>query len=206
MAEPGVTLFLPEKEEAVMRDLFRGELVRFTLEEPETSVKAQARWQRDTELHRLADSSPARLNSEKKIREWIEKQGDTGFPPDRYFFTVRTLAEDKYIGFLGLWIDLVHREAWVGLGIGERDFWGKGYGSDMMKLCQQYVFAELGLERLSLGLYEYNPRALRSYEKCGFRLEGRTRNETMREGRRYDALWMGILREEWLQRQNGDGK
>jgi RimJ/RimL family protein N-acetyltransferase len=189
-----------------MRDLFRGELVRFTLEEPETSVKAEARWQRDTELHRLSDSSPARLNSEKKIKEWIDKQGDSGFPPDRYYFTVRTLAKDKYIGFLGLWIDLIHREAWVGLGIGERDFWGSGYGSDMMKLCQQYVFAELGMERLSLGLYEYNPRALRSYEKCGFRLEGRTRKETMREGRRYDALWMGILREEWLQMQNGDRK
>ena len=186
-----------------MRDLFRGELVRFTLEEPETAAKLDALWQRDSELHRLADSSPARLFSERKIKEWIEKQVETGFPPDRYFFSVRTLAEDKYIGFLGISIDLIHREAWVGLGIGEREFWSKGYGSDMMKLCQRYVFSELGLERLSLGLYEYNPRALRSYEKCGFRLEGRTRQDLMREGRRYDSLWMGILREEWLQMQNG---
>ena len=91
-------------------------------------------------------------------------------------------------------------------GIGEREFWSKGYGTDMMKLCQQYVFAELGMERLSLGLHEYNPRALRSYEKCGFRLEGRTRQDVMREGRRTNTLWMGILREEWLQMQNGDGK
>ena len=189
-----------------MRDLFRGELVRFTLEEPETSAKHEGRWQRDTELHRLLDSNPARLDSEKKIKQWVEKQGDTGFPPDRYFFSVRTLAEDQYIGGLGLWMDLIHREAWVGLGIGERDFWGKGYGTDMMKLCQRYVFAELGMERLSLGLHEYNPRALRSYEKAGFRFEGRTRGELLREGKRYDALWMGILREEWLQIQNGDGK
>lgn len=186
-----------------MRDLFRGELVRFTLEEPEAAAKMDVRWQRDTEFHRLADSNPARLNSEKKIKEWIEKQVDEGFQPDRYFFSVRTLAEDKYIGFLALWMDLIHREAWVGLGIGEREFWSKGYGSDMMKLCQQYVFAELGMERLSLGLHEYNPRALRSYEKCGFRLEGRTRQEIKREGKRYDALWMGILREEWLQMQSG---
>ena len=92
----------------------------------------------------------------------------------------------------------------MALGIGEREFWSKGYGSDMMKLCQQYVFAELGLQRLSLGLFEYNPRALRSYEKCGFRLEGRTRKEVLREGKRYDSLWMGILREEWLQMQNGE--
>lgn len=189
-----------------MKDLFRGELVRFTLEEPEVAAKADIRWQRDSELHRLSDNNPARLNSEKKLKEWIEKQGETGFPPDRYFFSVRTLAEDQYIGFLGLWVDLIHREAWVGLGIGERDFWSKGYGTDMMRLCQRYVFSELSMERLSLGLFEYNPRALRSYEKCGFRLEGRTRQDTLREGKRYDSLWMGILRAEWLQIQNGDGK
>ena len=73
----------------------------------------------------------------------------------------------------------------------------------MMKLCLQYVFTELCVERLSLGLHEYNPRALRSYEKCGFRLEGRTRKDVLREGRRTDTFWMGILREEWLQMQNG---
>lgn len=189
-----------------MKDLFRGELVRFTMEEPETGAKAALLWQRDSELHRLLDNNPIQINSGKKIKEWFEKEVEDGFKPERYAFSVRTLVEDKYIGFLGLWVDLIHSEAWVGLGIGERDFWGKGYGTDMMKLCMQYVFSELGLERLSLGLHEYNPRALRSYEKCGFRLEGRTRQDMMREGRRYDSLWMGILREEWLQMQNGAEK
>jgi RimJ/RimL family protein N-acetyltransferase len=189
-----------------MKDLFRGKLVRFTLEEPEVSARVQVRWQQDTEMHRLADSGPAFLISEKKIKEWIEKQGEKGFPPDRYFFSVRTLAEEKYIGSLGLWVDLSHSEAWVGLHIGEREHWSKGYGTDMMKLCQKYVFCELSLERLSLGLFEYNPRALRSYEKCGFQLEGRTRKDTLREGKHVDSLWMSILREEWLQLQEGEGK
>jgi RimJ/RimL family protein N-acetyltransferase len=188
-----------------MKDLFRGELVRFTLEEPEPSAKAQVCWQRDTEFHRLIDGDPALLNSEKKIKEWIEKQVETGFEPDRYYFSVRTLAEEKYIGFLGLWVDLIHSEAWVGLGIGEREFWSKGYGTDMMKLCLQYAFSELCVARVSLGLHEYNPRALRSYEKCGFRLEGRTRKDGMREGKRHDTLWMGILREEWLGLDKGVG-
>lgn len=186
-----------------MIDLFRGELVRFTMEEPETVAKAQVRWQRDTEYHRLADSDPVHLFSEKGIKEWFQKRTEDP-QPERYFFLIRTLAEDKLIGSLGVWADLIHREAWVGLGIGEREYWSKGYGTDMMKLCQRYVFCELGMERLSLGLHEYNARALRSYEKCGFRLEGRTRKDLMREGRRYDSLWMGILREEWLRMQNGE--
>src|SRR5574341_2290845 len=185
-----------------MRDLFRGELVRLTLEEPDTRAKAEVRWQRDTEFHRLADSGPAGMASEKKIKEWFEKQNEEVFKPERYSFSVRTLDEDKYIGFFGLWVNLIHSEAWVGIGIGERDFWGKGYGTDMMKLCLQYAFTELCVERVSLGLHEYNSRALRSYEKCGFRLEGRTRQDIMREGRLTNTLWMGILREEWLQMQN----
>ena len=187
-----------------MKDLFRGELVRFTREEPETNSKSEVRWQRDSEFMRLVDSDPIRLHSERGIKEWFEKQAD--LKPDRYSFSVRTLAEDKFIGFLGLGVDLIHSEAWVGIGIGEREFWSKGYGTDMMKLCIQYVFMELGVERLSLGLHEYNARALRSYEKCGFRLEGRTRQDLQREGKRYDSLWMGILRKEWLQMQNGAGK
>ena len=181
-----------------MKDIFRGEFVRFTFEEPEVYAKVEARWQRDTELVRLADSDPAHLTSEKKIREWFDQQAEAGPKSERYSFSVRTLAEDRYIGSLGIWVDLIHGEAWVGLGIGEREFWSKGYGTDMMKLCQRYVFTELGVERLSLGLHEYNPRALRSYEKCGFRLEGRTRQDLVREGKRYDSLWMGILRDEWL--------
>ena len=189
-----------------MKDLFRGELVRLTFEEPEVRAKAEVRWQQDTVFHRLSDSGPAGMTSEKKLKEWFEKRNEQGFKPERYFFNVRTLDDDKFIGFFGLWLDLIHSEGWVGIGIGEREFWGKGYGTDMMKLCLQYAFTELNVQRVSLGLFDYNPRALRSYEKAGFRLEGRTRQDMLREGRRTDSLWMGILREEWLQMQNGENQ
>jgi RimJ/RimL family protein N-acetyltransferase len=185
-----------------MIDLFRGELVRLTSEEPEAAAKAEVRWQRDSEFVRLADSDPIRFSSEKKIKEWYEKRSEKGPKPERYPFNVRTLAEDKLIGFFGLYVDLIHGEAWVGIGIGERDFWSKGYGTDMMKICLRYAFLELGVQRVSLGLHEYNPRALRSYEKAGFKLEGHTRKDVLREGKRTDTFWMGILREEW-QEQNG---
>lgn len=188
-----------------MKDLFRGELVRLTMEEPELRAKLEVTWQRDTEFHRLADADPAELNSEKKIRGWGEKFAEDGFKPERYPFSIRALADDKLIGFVGLWVNLIHSEAWVGIGIGERDYWGKGYGTDAMKLVVQYVFEELSLQRVSLGLHEYNARALKSYEKVGFRLEGRTRQDVLREGRYTDTLWMGVLRDEWLQKQMENG-
>jgi RimJ/RimL family protein N-acetyltransferase len=185
-----------------MKDIFRGDLVRITNEEPDAYAKANVRWQLDSEYGRLLDSESVRMFSEKAIKEWSEKNFQNS-KPERHQFTVRTLAEDKLIGFFGLYVELVHSEVWVGIGIGERDFWSKGYGTDMMNVCLRYAFLELGVQRVSLGLHEYNPRALRSYEKAGFVLEGRTRKDVLREGKRTDTFWMGILREEWLQK-NGE--
>jgi RimJ/RimL family protein N-acetyltransferase len=67
-----------------------------------------------------------------------------------------------------------------------------------MKIVLRYAFAELNLHRVSLGVFEYNPRAIRSYEKAGFQHEGRARKHLNHEGQRWDIFFMGILREEWL--------
>jgi RimJ/RimL family protein N-acetyltransferase len=113
---------------------------------------------------------------------------------------VRTLAEDELIGFIAFeeinWTD---RDAYVSIGIGEPAFWGKGYGSDAMCLMLRYGFTELNLHRISLTVFEQNPRGIRSYEKCGFKHEGRIREFLLRDGRRSDMLHMGILRKEWDQ-------
>ncbi len=111
---------------------------------------------------------------------------------------MRTLAEDKLIGATGLVPNLVHGDAWVYIVVGDRDYWGKGYGTDAMRSIVQYGFVELNLRRITLGLHSYNPRALKSYEKVGFKMEGKMRGEGLRDGQRYDGFYMGILREEWL--------
>ena len=188
-----------------MKDIFRGELVRVTAEEPDVLLQEEVRWQHDSEFVRLVDSDVLSLSSQKKLKERMEKRIDSGFSPERYPFSVRTLVDDKLIGFFGLYVELTHSNAWVGIGIGDRDFWSKGYGTDAMKLCLQYAFLELALQRVSLGLHGYNTRALRSYEKAGFKMEGYTRQDVLREGKRTNTLWMGILREEWMQ-QNGENQ
>ena len=184
-----------------MKDIYRGDLVRLTVESPETMAKAFLRWNSDTECHRLSDSEPAQLWSEKKIREFIEKNLD-GEPKD-FRFAVRSLAEDKLIGFVGIVPSWVQGDAWAMIVIGERDHWDKGYGTDAMRLIVQYGFIEANLRRISLGVHSYNPRAFRAYEKVGFKMEGRIREEGLRDGRRYDGLYMGVLREEWLAKQAG---
>jgi RimJ/RimL family protein N-acetyltransferase len=180
-----------------MNDLFTGTLVRLTGESPEAMAEAEKRWQHDSELHRLADGEPAELHSEKKIKEWLEKRL-SGEDPRRFPFAIRTLAEDRLIGSMNLYLPVVQGcDAWVGIEIGDREFWGKGYGTDAMCLILGYAFGELNLHHVSLALHAYNTRARRSYEKAGFRLEGCVRQDQLHDGLRTDSLFMGILREEW---------
>lgn len=180
-----------------MKDIYRGNLVRLANESPEVMAQSFIRWDRDSEFHRLADADPSQMWSEKKIKEWMEKRMEKD-GKDSFRFSIRTLEDDKFIGDVSIHPIWSHSDAWVGIAIGERKYWGKGYGSDAMRLIVQYGFIELNLRRVSLALHSYNTRALKSYEKAGFKMEGAMRQDTLREGRRTDSYFMGILREEWL--------
>ena len=147
----------------------------------------------------MLDNTEARLWSVKKVKEWLEK-GFEKETPATFTFSIRILESDRLIGFVGLGgVQWSQGDAWMGIGLGDRQDWGKGYGTDALRVLLRYIFTELNLHRVSLGVFEYNPRALRSYEKAGFRMEGRQRKLYEREGRRWDGIVMGILREEWEQ-------
>ena len=183
-------------------NLLLGTFVRLTAEEPAELAEAMSRWGGDSEYLRLLDSEPTNRFSAKKMTEWIQKEQEKS-PPSFYFFTIRTLEDDQLVGFIGLdGNPLPHGEVFVGIGIGERDAWNRGYGTDAMKVILRYAFQEQNLRRVSLNTFEYNPRAIRSYEKVGFVHEGRARGNLCREGRRWDLLFMGILQEEWLARSD----
>ena len=183
-------------------NLFEGKLVHLTAEEPETMAKAFTAWAANSEYLRLLDSGAARQFSAKKWKEWLEKDLEKE-PPSFYGFALRTLDEQgRLIGFIGLEGNFFpHGEAFVGIGIGERQDWKNGYGTDAMQVILRYAFMELNLRRVTLNVFEYNPRAIRSYEKAGFRHEGRIRQYLNRDGQRWDILYMGILREEWMEQQ-----
>ena len=177
-------------------NLLTGKLVRLSALEPEIDASLWSKWHRNSEFDRLADMDPATLRSPKALREWIEKHLDDWLVNE---FQIRTIEADQIIGSVGLGDALqVHADAFVGIGIGEPEFWGKGYGTEAMQLILRFAFMELNLQRVSLDVFEYNQRAIRSYEKAGFKMEGRQRGMLLREGQRWDLVYMGILRSEWL--------
>jgi len=94
-------------------------------------------------------------------------------------------------------IDWRSRAAEVGIFIGEKSLWNKGYGTEAMQLLLKHGFQTLNLNRIALEVYENNPRAVRSYEKVGFVHEGRKRQGMYKDGKYIDILLMSVLRSEW---------
>jgi RimJ/RimL family protein N-acetyltransferase len=82
--------------------------------------------------------------------------------------------------------------------IGERDVWGRGLGTESTELMLELAFERLGLHRVGLSVFAFNLRAIRAYQKAGFREEGRLREAIVRDGRRWDEVVMGVLRDDWL--------
>ena len=169
--------------------------VKLTVENPEIVAKALAQWNLDSEYLRFLDSEPPRMYSEKKYKEWFEKNLNEE-NADEFFFSIK--LNQEMIGFMGIFdLSWNHGDALVSIAIGDRKHWGKGYGTDAMRIMLRYIFNELNLRRVSLIVFGYNARAQRSYEKSGFVVEGRMTGMMQREGQRWDWLWMGITKDEW---------
>jgi RimJ/RimL family protein N-acetyltransferase len=176
-------------------DLFVGKRVRLSAPSEEDR-HAFARWSTDPEYLRQLDTDPARPRAAEYFS--LPRREDAG---RAFEFRIRTLADDRLIGFAALFnLEWSNQSGMLAIGIGEPDFRGKGYGSDALRLVLGYAFRELNLHRVGLIVISYNARAIRAYEKAGFVREGVRRESVFREGKRYDEIFMGILRTEWEQR------
>jgi [ribosomal protein S5]-alanine N-acetyltransferase len=133
--------------------------------------------------------------------QWIEKAcRDEPMAP----LCIMVKETDRHIGLVGLHqFHNEDRHACFGLTIGEKDEWGRGYGTEATRLIVKFAFDTLNLNRVWLQVYEYNARGIRTYEKAGFRREGVLRQDHYRDGRYWDTILMGILREEWRHSRNG---
>ncbi len=184
--------------------LLRGQLVRLCAVNVEQDAEMIAAWFHDSEYSILSDAAAARMWSVKQVKEHAEKEMETE-SATTFAFAIRALADDRLVGTIDLsGIRWTHGDTFVGIGIGKREDWGKGYGTDAMRVILRFAFAELNLHRVSLDVFEFNPRAIRSYEKAGFKIEGRQRATLNQDGKRYDMVYMGVLRDEW-QTMTDDG-
>lgn len=174
-----------------------GERIRFRAPERH-DIPLFVAWFNDPEVrHGLTIYLPMSLVSEEK---WFESMMSR--PQEEHPFVIEAKNEDEWvtIGNVGLTsIDARARSTEFGIVIGNKNYWNQGYGTETIQLLLKHCFETMNLNRVMLRVYQNNPRAIRCYEKVGFKHEGAWRQAHYHGGMYYDVLFMGILKEEWEQ-------
>jgi RimJ/RimL family protein N-acetyltransferase len=129
----------------------------------------------------------------KTARGWLAQFSD----PDSGSRAWAIEADGRHIGNCNLTTQEPGQSAHFGIMIGDKTAWGKGYGTAATREALRIGFVEMGLHRIHLDTDARNLRAIRCYEKCGFRHEGVLRKARLKRGIWADTVLMAILREEW---------
>jgi len=160
-------------------------------------IESYLKWFNDPEITRYL--SMFRPFTRMMEEDWIENLKNRD---DTIVFAIIIPDEnnvEKLIGNCGLHaIDWKNRVAEVGITIGEKEYQSKGYGTEAMEILLEYGFKTVNLNRIQLRVYEFNSRAINSYNKIGFVNEGRMRQAIFINGEYHDVIFMSILQEEWL--------
>ena len=157
-------------------------------------LPALAKWEMDPgRMATLSTGWPRRRGRGEGAHREVERERE-GRPRLRH----RTLDDPPVLaGNIGLWdARPKDRCATIGIALG-RQYIGRGYGTDAMRVIVSYGFREMGLHRIQLGVTPFNAAGIRAYEKAGFVEEGRLRESVLHDGRWYDEVLMSILDHEW---------
>jgi RimJ/RimL family protein N-acetyltransferase len=175
-----------------------GERVRLRAAERE-DVKKFCIWVNDPDVTRyLSLYLPMSSVDEEN---WFERMSKRDQAEKTLVIEVRDGDGWKMIGNCGVFgIDSVNSLGELGIMLGEKDEWNKGYGTETMVLLLRHCFDTLNLNRAYLHVYAENKRASRSYEKAGFVEEGRLRESVYKHGKYDDVIVMSVLRSEWAAR------
>jgi RimJ/RimL family protein N-acetyltransferase len=115
-----------------------------------------------------------------------------------HLFDIVESENDTLIGRCMLFsVNHIDRTAMLGICIGEKAYWSKGYGQEAISLLLDYAFNLLNLNNVMLGTFAFNERAIRCYKKVGFKEIGRRRQGRIIAGQAYDCVLMDILAAEY---------
>ena len=158
-----------------------------------------ARWYSDEEVWRLTSwtSEPMRQASVERLFE------DRQNSPKDDSFAIHREGEEKPLGVISLMnISEADASADLSIIVGEKENRDQGLGTEAIRLVLRYAFEDQGLSRIALSVFEFNEPAMRSYEKLGFRREGRIERAVHRDGEWQDAILMRVLASEWREQDD----
>jgi len=155
-------------------------------------------WLNDPEVNRYLESGIFPYTG-GKLEKFYEQVTESS---NQAILAIIDKETEQHVGNVKLGpINWFHRKATFGMLIGEREFWGKGIGTEATRLMVEYGFYRLNLNRIDLGVYAEHEAAIHTYDKVGFQVEGRLRESSFHEGQYKDGLWMSLLRSEYTSAQ-----
>ena len=173
-------------------ELLEGKKVFLRISE-DSDMPYLLKWYNDYELNKLAGWSSSKVYASK-----LRYNMSRSFGSDPMNLMIDD-SNGKPIGTIQLYdFSQQDKSCKLGIRIGDKDYWSKGYGGDAVNAIVEYAFSCLDINRVDLRVYEYNERAARCYEKCGFKYEGRTRKSAYIDGSYYDEILMGLLKSDFL--------
>jgi RimJ/RimL family protein N-acetyltransferase len=134
--------------------------------------------------------------SEMKEKKWVEEYGLKNNPSE-VLFVIETLTDSVVVGFCVVG-KINHKDSIAELTviIGDMAYWSKGIGKETSNLLIEYAFDQLNLHRLYTGVYSFNVKSLKMLEGVGFQREGCQRQAVYKNGKYYDVILFGLLKEE----------
>jgi RimJ/RimL family protein N-acetyltransferase len=155
----------------------------------------------DLEVELAGGGDPPMPQSLARLQAEYDSQASQG-GRDGAGFAIE--ADNQVIGQCALFqFDHTARSCMLGITIGDKSYWGQGYGREAVALLLTYAFQMRNMRRVYLSVNGNNERAIRAYRACGFVEEGRLRKHVWSNGEYIDFVYMGVLREEW-ERGGGD--
>lgn len=157
------------------------------------------KWSRDAEIRGLIGevASMSQADSERFLEQAFDNRS-------REWFMVVVKKSNQVIGEAGLLrMDPAWRTTDVSIIIGDKQEWGKGYGTEAILLLLDRAFRQLDFHRVAIGVVGFNERALRFWEKVGFRKEGVHRDGYHYDHEYYDFVMMSILEDEFKEFYGG---
>jgi len=151
------------------------------------------RWLNDPEVSIfLSTAFPKTLAIEKEWLEKLHKNQD-------HEMVFMMVVDGKSIGTMGLHgINWIYRIATTGAVIGEKAYWGKGYGSEAKMLVLDYAFNTLNLRKICSSVIAFNKRSYDYSRKCGYVEEGRRKEHFFIRGRFWDEIQLAVFKRSWL--------
>jgi RimJ/RimL family protein N-acetyltransferase len=154
-------------------------------------------WINDPEVHKYLATGHTPISKEDE-RRWFESQSVS---PARQNFEIHVAEDGRYVGNVGVkGIDPIHRHAELGITVGRREDWGKGFGFDAIVTCLRYCFDTLGLHTVKIRAHADHARALDLYRRIGFVETGRERETVFQDGRFGDYISLDMIDREFRER------